>query len=319
MEGLPDKKEESEKQKSSSILEEINSIQKGKSLDSLSVSELKTIKEKYLKLKQELGINIKVSDEGMETSYEQAQEIMGDSFYGTEEIKNAFGIEFPPDKIPSIQYSPEVLEEAKESDEFLILRFEYNGMTMLEMKAMMESRMDKDEEGKLFYDQDLYRDEAFFKEHSLKTEWKLVGKEFVPDSTGKNYIEQTKILRDYLIGLESLSEEEQKECTDDLLKELQDMLDKDWEKNWKEVAKRLSELLLNKNHRRTPAEIIYDWILQFRNRKERGILEKNWDWSNALSSDGKLVILGRADRNGVSVSHDYPDIRHGNLGVVSLR
>ena len=104
-----------------------------------------------------------------------------------------------------------------------------------------------------------------------------------------------------------LSDEEKEECTDDVLKELQDMLDKDWEKNWKEVAKRLSELMINKNHRRTPAEIIYDWILQFKNKKDRGILEKNWDWSNTLSSSGGLVDLGNAGRYGVSVATITPE------------
>ena len=123
-----------------------------------------------------------------------------------EEIKNAFGFEFSADKIPPVSYSSEVLEKAKELGEFLILRIEYNrngaSMTMLEMKAMMESKMDKDKEGKLFYDQDWYINEPFFKEISVKTEWKLVGKNFVPNSTGKNYIEQTKVLRDYLLNLE---------------------------------------------------------------------------------------------------------------------
>ena len=38
-----------------------------------------------------------------------------------------------------------------------------------------------------------------------------------------------------------------------------------------------------------------------------------------LSSNGKLVNLGNADRNGVNVNNDNPDNRNDNLGVVSLR
>ena len=38
-----------------------------------------------------------------------------------------------------------------------------------------------------------------------------------------------------------------------------------------------------------------------------------------LSSDGKLVYLGGASRDGVNVNNDRPDNRNGNLGVVSLR
>lgn len=327
MEGAPKTTNpESEKELGSKTLEEISAIQKGRELNLLSVQELKKIKEKYLQLKQELGVGNKKTSEGMETSYEQAQEIMGESFYGTEEIKNTFRFEFPQEKVPAIPYSPEVLEKAKENGEMLVLRVENDGegspMTMERMNELMQNILaegDEEEQEKLLYDTGWYQEEDFFKNASLRTEWRIVGKNFVPDSTSKNYIEQTKVLRDYLMGLDSVSKEEQEECTDELLNGLQKMLDEDWDKNWQEVARKLSELLINKNHRRIPAEILYDWVLQFRNRKERGILEANYDWSNTLSSNGGLVVLGRADRHGVGVSNDYPDDRNVDLGVVSLR
>lgn len=327
MEGAPKTTNpESERELSSKILEEILAIQKGRELNFLSIQELKAVKEKYIKLKQELGVGSKKTSEGMEISYEQAQEIMGDSFYGTEEIKNTFRFEFPQEKVPAIPYSPEVLEKAKENGEMLVLRVESDGegspMTMERMNEIMQTILaegDEEEQEKLLYDTDWYQEEDFFKNVSLKTEWRIVGKNFVPDSTSKNYIEQTKILRDYLMGLDSVSKEEQEECTDEFLEGLQKMLDEDWDKNWKEVAKKLSELLINKNHRRIPAEILYDWVLQFRNRKERGILKANYDWSNALSSPGELVSLGYAARYGVDVDDDFPGYRDVYLGVVSLR
>jgi len=327
MEGAPKTTNpEKESDLGSKIIEEISVIQKGRDLNVLSVQELKKIKEKYLQLKQELGVGSKKTSEGIETSYEQAQEIMGESFYGVEEIKNTFRFEFPQEKVPAIPYSPEVLEKAKENGEMLVLRVESDGegspMTMERMNGLMQAILEEEseeEQEKLLYDTDWYQEEDFFKNASLRTEWKLVGKNFVPDSTSKNYIEQTKVLRDYLMGLDSVSKEEQEECTDELLEGLQKMLDEDYDKNWKEVARKLSELLINKNHRRIPAEILYDWVLQFRSRKERGILESNYDWSNTLSSSGKLVSLGNADRDGVIVDYDNPDYRDGHLGVVSLR
>ena len=327
MEGAPKTTNpEKESELGSKIVEEITVIQKGRELNSLSVQELKAIKEKYIKLKQELGVGNKKTSEGIETSYEQAQEIMSDSFYGVEEIKSTFRFEFPQEKVPAIPYSPEILEKAKGNGEMLVLRVESDGegspMTMERMNGLMQAILEEDseeEQEKLLYDIGWYQTEDFFKNASLRTEWKLVGKNFVPDSTSKNYIEQTKVLRDYLMGLDSVSKEEQEECTDELLEGLQKMLDEDYDKNWKEVARKLSELLINKNHRRIPAEILYDWVLQFRNRKERGILEANYDWSNTLSSDGRLVDLGDAGRGGVSVSYDGPGGRSGGLGVVSLR
>lgn len=327
MEGAPKTTNpEKESKLGSKILEEITGIQKGRDLNVLSVQELKAIKEKYIKLKQELGVGSKKTSEGMETSYEQAQEIMGDSFYGVEEIRNTFGFEVSTDKIPAILYGPEILEKAKENGEILVLRVESDRegspMTMERMNEIMQTILaegDEEEQEKLLYDTDWYSEEDFFKNASLKTEWRIVGKNFVPDSTSKNYIEQTKVLRDYLLGLDSVSKEEQEECTDEFLEGLQKMLDEDYDKNWKEVARKLSELLINKNHRRIPAEILYDWVLQFRNKKERGILEANYDWSNTLSSYGRLVHLGSADRDGADVSNDNPGNRSAYLGVVSLR
>ena len=331
MEGLPktptpEKELETESQPGSKTLEEIAAIQKGRELSTLTVKELASIKAKYIKLKQELNIGSNEIKEGIETSYEQAEVIMGESFYGSEKIKNTFGFEFSRDRIPTIPYIPEVLEKAKANGEMLILRVESDGegspMTMQRMNAMMQKILEEkseEEQEKLLYDTGWYGEEDFFKNASLRTEWKLVGKEFIPDSTSKNYIEQTKVLRDYMLGLKSLSKEEQEECSDELLDGLQKMIDEDYETNWQEVAKKLSELLINKNHRRIPAEILYDWVLQFRNKKERGILEGNYDWSNALSSYGRLVYLGYARRDGVGVHSARPDHQGDYLGVVSLR
>jgi len=257
MEGAPKTSNpEEENELGSKILEEINGIQKGRDLSVLSVQELKKIKEKYLQLKQELGVGSKKTREGIETSYEQAQEIMGESFYGVEEIKNTFRFEFPQEKVPAIPYSPEVLEKAKKNGEMLMLRVESDGegspMTMERMNGLMQAVLEEDseeEQEKLLYDTNWYQEEDFFKNASLRTEWKLVGKNLVPDSTSKNYIEQTKLLRDYLLGLNSVSKEEQEECTDELLEGLQKMLDEDYDKNWKDVARKLSELLINKRKR----------------------------------------------------------------------
>lgn len=44
------------------------------------------------------------------------------------------------------------------------------------------------------------------------------------------------------------------------------------------------------------------------------------EWrKTTLSSNGKLVYVGNADRNGVNVNNTKPDNRNDNLGVVSLR
>jgi len=52
------------------------------------------------------------------------------------------------------------------------------------------------------------------------------------------------------------------------------------EKNRKEVVYRLAELQVNLNHRRTPIEILYDWVLQSKKIQDDGQpLKTNCDWS----------------------------------------
>ena len=99
-----------------------------------------------------------------------------------------------------------------------------------------------------------------------------------------------------------------------VLEEINEIMKSDWQ----EAARRLSELTVNKNHRRLPPEVLYDILLSIKGNNER-ILEKTYDWTAALSSYGELVDLGSADRDGVDVNNDYPGLRYDYLGVVSLR
>ncbi len=310
----------------SRIQAEVEAIQQGRELKDLSVPELREIKAKYLELKRIL------KPESFKTiSLEKAKEIMGQDMLGSEAIKKAFGFEMDESDIPPIPYTSEQLEKAKELQEQLILRVSRDGqgkpMTMERINQLV--KMDPKKEGKLLSG-DWHKDEDFFKNRPLKTEWKLVGKEFIPDSTNKNYIHQTRILRQYLKGANSLTEQEEAGCSDKVLKELSDDLGLDWstqevvdqkqyDLNWKIVARKLSELAINMNHRRSPAEIIYDQVLNFKTGRGRGKLETNYDWSNAVSSDGRLVLVGHFGADGARVSGWGPGNRDGYLGAVPLR
>ncbi|MBI5254192.1 hypothetical protein HY932_00175, partial [Candidatus Falkowbacteria bacterium] len=76
---------------------------------------------------------------------------------------------------------------------------------------------------------------------------------------------------------------------------------------------------VNKNHRRRPVEILYDWILRFKNRQERGVLEGNYDWSCALSSNGIIVRVGLVVSDGARVPRWEPGDHSDNVGVGSSR
>lgn len=254
-----------------------------------------------------------------ETTYERAKEIMGDNFLGIEAIRKAFGtVTFALPGSEKVPYTEDQLKKAKAQGEILMLRGRVGReFTMKRMREIIEPTFSATD-GKLLYNQDWYHNDDFYKNDLFKEGWTLISKEVLPDSTNKNYIEQTRVLRDYLKGLGALSEAEVKQVTDEKLDSLKDLLEVDYDGNWKKVARELSEFLINKNHRRTAGEALYDWILMFKDKGKR-LLETKYDWTNTLASDGNLVLFGSADSRGAGVSWGRPGNSKGYLGVVSVR
>lgn len=124
---------------------------------------------------------------------EQAKDIFGSDFIGPVEIKAAFGTAVETEDVPAIPFSLVELEQAKELGQMLILR------QPLTMKQIGEALGDKvKDEGKVFYDTDWCKEEKFYTEDAAKAGWALVSKEVVPNSTDKNYLDQTDLLVDYL-------------------------------------------------------------------------------------------------------------------------
>jgi hypothetical protein len=159
------------------------------------------------------------------TSIEQAKEIFKENFYGKEQIKKALGFEIPKNIIPEINRSPEELEKLKEAGYELVLHIkednEGNKITGKQLLKIMAKRM---RDNKLLYSQKSagspelkddcrYKDEKFFKENHLKTEWRVMKKEEIPNTRDINHVEQTRILRDHLEELGVVPEEISKECS----------------------------------------------------------------------------------------------------------
>lgn len=256
-----------------------------------------------------------------------AKEIMRNQFYGPEEIENAFGFSVDKSKIPKIPYSKEELKKAKKLGERLVLRIseddDGNPMTMEHLSNLAQARMTEDEgkllgpapgwdkaKGKLLMDIIWYKDEAeevFYKKITLRTEWKLVGGNLLKNSTNKIYVEQIKVLRDYLKSVGSLTAEEESECSNENL----DKISND--------AQKLAGLEINQKHRRSPGEVLYDWFLHFKKFKDGDYLEEKYDWTNIISSGGYLVTIGKIDLAGASVTEALHNFQHESLGVVSVR
>lgn len=250
-----------------------------------------------------------------EASLEKAEKILGKNFLGPEAVKNVFGVEFKT--IPHIQFTEEDLERAKELGQMLVLQVDKmkdgEPMTLENLKKDFSKAHDGK---KMWYSQNWYDREDFFKEETPKVGWKLVSKEVIPGSTNKNYLEQTEIVISYL---------KEKVFKDrELPKEYQEAISEFesqksgivglMNSNWKSAADTLEKLQITQLTRENPAEVMYRLILQDQENEEK-LLPVKYSWTLGRDSAGEFVYGGLFDSGGVAVGGNSPGHRDGSIGV----
>lgn len=287
--------EESEKETQGiSIAAEIASLRSKAKSD----EDYKLILEKTFELQKLFGLTSpegKLSGE-VAKQIEKAKEILGSDCLGPEEVEKAFGIDIELAKIPEIPFSQKELEKAKELGQFLIFRADNIPEDKLVLPNVKQT-LDK----------------------APETRWALVSKEIIPNSTNKNYLEQTEQIIQYLqqvfAGSEMPTEyqkairefEAQKE-------ELHSLSVSSDAKKWKPAAERLANLKINQLTRQSLDETRYDLEVYYQTNKEY-LLPNRWTWTNSRSSDGGLVRVGDFVSGGVDVDSDGPDDSSDGLGV----
>jgi hypothetical protein len=254
------------------------------------------------------------------TSPEQALEIMGElQFIGPEDIQKTFG--FTPENIPVIQFSTEELERAKELGQQLILYVDKdennNPLTTREMKKRLP---EKTQSGKTFFYNDWYDDDEELNDTTPSKGWRLTTPEVIEKSTSKNYLEQTETLIKYLENEvfkdTDMPEKFQQAITEFNTNkdEISDLMGSDW----KEAAKKLANLEINKLTREQSSEIIYRLAINEKKFKTEN-LENTWSWSNSVGSGGSLVHVGDFDSRGLFVGRNDPRDGSGIVGVCFSR
>ncbi len=310
---------------------EINAIARGRSLDDLELADLKEVLSRYRLMEDALGISGKKLEGTLQEQMDMAKEVMGEEFFGVQEVKKAFGMEVNPEGIPEIPFSREELEKAKELNQFLVLRANMASdgkpLTLRKINEILKGKVS--DGSKLLYADDgtgkiksdsWYKDEDFPKTDKPKLAWALVSKEVIPNSTSKNYLQQTEGLADYLKNQVFKGEEmpsEYQESIDEFEKEkgeIEKLMSSDWQK----AAEKLSSLKINQLTRQNPAEVLYDIAIYFQNKGER-ILEKIYTWTARRDSDGGLVVAGGFDSGGVYVRGRRPGGSRDDLGVAFSR
>ena len=254
---------------------------------------------------------------------ETAIEKLGkENVFGPKEVEKTFGVRLR--EVPEIPFSVEELERAEKMGQMLVLRVDKTEdgkpMSLSAMNGILATRWEKEKKGGLLNTTDGWRDavtgEKGFAEVAPRSGWALVSKDLLPESTNKNYIEQTEVIVKALRE-KAFKDIEVPEEYEEAIREFEankDRLTKLMSKNWEQAAKELSELKINQLTRQSIQEAIYDLAMYYDTRGKR-LLPDKYAWSNSRSRDGDLVDLGLFGAGGVVGSAWGPDYRYGAFGV----
>lgn len=269
-------------------------------------------------------------------SIEEAERILGKDVFGPKDVESVFGVK---PEVPPIPFSRAELERAKALGQQLILftdtmAIEEKGgimrsakktsapLTLENFKKQMAKAHD---DNPMLWSQDWYNSEDFFRNEKPPRGWKLVSKDVVPNSTSKNYLQQTDVLVEYLTkevfkGMpmpkhftEAIAEFKRERPKIEAL--MADSKDPD---AWKKASQALSALAINRFSRETPIEVVYRLAMNSLARKEKPLGGK-YTWTSRRASDGRLVDVGAFGGAGASVHYDVPGYAHDFLGVCLSR
>ena len=253
-----------------------------------------------------------------------SERLFGQDFLGPNAVENTFDVKMDPDQIPAIPFSRETLEKAKDQGDILILRVprtkDGTPLTMKKMQETLQGHFDSTGKGKVLYNTTWYKDEDFFKKETPQGGWALVSRNVLPETTNKNYLEQTAVLADYLMDTIPQGTEIHRFFQDavDEFKSQQNSIASILDSNRSAASLKLVSLRVNQLMRSTAPEALYDLLVYFQNTGER-LLPDIWTWTRTRTSDGNLVSVGGWASDGLLVDGDSPDYSGSRLGVCPSR
>ena len=263
------------------------------------------------------------------TTLADAERILGkESVLGPKAVERVFG---KTERIPPIPFSKEELERAKELGQQLIFYTDTLSSTTLGEKVApltlenLRTKFTKShDDGKVFYshgsDDFWYKNEDFFKKEKPRTGWRLTSKDLIPDSTSKNYVEQTDVLIEHLqkqvfkgVKLPKPYEDAIVEWKRERAK-IEPLATSSTDTEWKRGSQMLADLEITKLTRELPVEVMYRFILNDQIHKDKP-LPSTYTWTAGRDSGGRLVSVGFFDAEGADVDYVRPDLRNDYLGV----
>jgi hypothetical protein len=238
-------------------------------------------------------------------SYDEAADIMKESFYGFKEILDTFDIYISKEEMSlyPIPFSKAELERAKQLGQELILYVDKdsddNSLTGKHIKKLYGDN--KTVEGLTSLSSDWFFSDSVASKEVPRLGWRLSAKDPFKESTSKNYFEQTAAIVAHLEkdifpeGLPLIYREavEEFEAVKGSLCAPSESSDDD---EWKPAAEQLSNLKINQMCRENFTEVLYRLALrekkigvQLFDSPYSGI---NYTWTSSRDSDGHLVYVG---------------------------
>ena len=282
-----------------------------------------------------------------EASFAEARELFRQDFLGPEEIEATFGFTIDRKDIPEIPFSRKELQEANDRSEMLVLNWDRTPegeplttgtMVLLALVRLPNGNViEKNQDGTpkrcLLYEDQFGHDgsiksDAWFSGDknilSVTPErgWQLVSPDIIPDSTGKNYLDQTQLLSDSMrktfpngVFPQGSKERKAEEEWEQERPKIQRLLDAG---QWQDASVALSRLEISKLFREPVGNTIFRYLVAYRNGKQL-FMDRKYSWSDTVDSVGGLARFGTAGASGARVCGLRPGYPLGDLGVVSSR
>lgn len=217
-----------------------------------------------------------------------------------------------------------LLKQTRKRGEVCIYRLDKidgQPLTMHWMVEALQLKFDQAGWGRILFGPSLEwcQDQAFFMEDTPRPGLALVSREPIPGSTNQNHWRQTELLA-RLVG-DVYKKRKVPDLYRDALTEWgedRDRLNRILTSDWQGAAKGLAGLLMNELFREKPVESLCGVLIPFMNTGERRLVDL-CTWTNAISSDGRLVYFGRFTPGGAGVVGWDPRYGRPYLGVCSNR
>ncbi len=223
---------------------------------------------------------------------------------GPREHERAWGVELHSNPIPSIPYSQLLLDRLLLKEDG-ILRFGIHTMgdgTKLSIKEMEEryraSIVIRHGKDTLRSSLAAWRNEELFTKELPQEGWRIVRATPLPETRGKNYFEQTKILRTYGRQLRILADRDCEESSDEILAELAGLIQSSQHDSiqYIEAVRRLVQLPVNKKMRRSAVDTYFD-IATSHLAHQVPLLTMGLDWTSSMTKRGGIISVGDSGKS----------------------